>query len=398
MNTSTEIEVLEKPARVEVKQPGISIGLPRTPEHGDRRFPLTPEAVKILVDDYKFHIYIEEGAGREIHYSDNTYRSAGARIVPRSETLRADIVVSAAMLKGSDIAMMRRNATLWTVIEPSRLEASMVEPLLNRGVTTVSLTALTRGDGHRPVADILDEIDGRAAISVAAGLLADGVHGKGILLGGITGIVPCEVVVIGGAIAGMAAAASALGLGATVRLFDNDMCRLRAAQAQLGKAVIGSALHRKVYLSALASADIIVNTLTGDSSKAAVIDSTETGLLKKGAILFDFNPATCSVFPALKKTDLSPASETLPWLTERICFVNPGTAVPRTSAMALSNAIVPLLAELAMATDRTFMDAVRMNSFLGTGLVTFGGKLLSRATAMATGLKWFDPSLLLHLS
>lgn len=398
MDTVTDIKVQEQPARVEIKQPGITIGLPRNPKNGDRRFPLTPEAVKVLVDDYRFKVYIEDGAGHEIHYSDNAYAASGAVISDRSTALRTDIVISAAPLSVNDIGCMRRNASLWSVIEPARLPVAMVQTMLKQGVTCVSLTALSRPDGHRPVADILAEIDGCAAITVAAGLLADAVHGKGILLGGVTGIVPCEVVVTGCATAGIAAARAARGLGATVRVFDNDVCRLRMAENLLDHSVIGSSLHRKVYLSALHSADIIVNTLTGDEAKAAIIDSGETQLLKKGAILFDFNDPAATVFPALKTVDLSPATETLPSLVERICFLNPGTAVPRTSAMALSNAIVPLLTDIAMADDRTFMDAVRTNSFLGTGLITFGGKLINRATSQATGIKWVDPSIFLRMS
>lgn len=393
------IDVLEQAARVEVKQRGISVGLPRNPAHGDRRFPLTPEAVRTLKHDYRFKIFLEAGAGHEIHYSDNAYAEKGAYICDRSEALQCDIVISAAPLSTADIKKMRRNATLWTVIEPAMLGREMVEALMDRSITTLSLTALQRSNGHRPVADILDEVDGRAAISVAAGFLADGVHGKGILLGGVTGIVPCEVLIIGAGTAAGAAASSALGLGATVRIFDNDVCRLRQAESALNHAVIGSSLHREVYFGALHSADVIINTVKTDPVPAAIVDSNDMYQLKKGAILFDFNnTSTVQVFPALKRIDLSPAVETLPSLTERRCFINPGSAVPRTSAMALSNAIVPLLADLALADDRTFMDAVRMNSLLGTGLITFGGKLINRDTALATGIKWVDPSLFLHLS
>lgn len=397
MKSTAQVDVLEQPSRVAVKQRGITIGLPANPSRGERRFPLTPEAVKTLVDDYSFKIYIEKGAGREIHYSDNAYAGHGAVVGERLSTLTTDIVISSAPLSGNDIDHMRRNATLWTVMDPEVIDRSMLEALNRRAITTLSLPALKYADGHHPVADILAEIEGRAAIAVAAGFLADGVHGKGILLGGIAGIVPCEVVIIGAGTAGIAAARSATGLGAMVRMFDDNPCKLREAQNRLNQMIIGSSLHRKVYLSALQSADIVVNTLTGLERRAATIDSTEAQLLKKGAILFDLNRKENTVFPSLRLVDLSPAVETLPALTERICFVNAGSAVPRTSAMALSNAIVPMLADLAQADDRTFMDAVRMNSYIGTGLVTFGGKLVSREAAMATGMKWVDPSIMLSL-
>ena len=394
-----KIDVLEQPARIAVKQRGITIGLPHNPDRGDRRFPLTPEAVKTLVDDYDFKVYMEAGAGAEIHYSDNAYTSHGALIGTRTDVLGADIVISAAPLGVNDIKAMRRNATLWTVLNPSSIDRDILEALNQRGITSLSLPALSRPDGHHPVADIISEVEGRAAMVVAAGFLADGIHGKGILLGGVAGLVPSEVVVIGAGTAGVAAALSARGLGAMVRMFDDDPCRLRRAQEQLGYSVIGSSMHRKVYLSALRSADVVINTLEGRDRYAAVIDSGDASQLKRGVILFDLNNNNeISVFPSMRHVDLSPASESLPMLTERICFVNAAGAVPRTLAMALSNAIVPMLAGLAQGDEHVFMDAVRMNSYLGTGLVTFGGKVVNCEAAKASGMKWVDPAILLRMS
>ena len=394
-----EIATLEQPVKIEINNRGITIGLPANPSQGDRRFPLTPEAVHILVNDYGFKVLMEKGAGHEIHYNDYAYSSHGATITDRTTSLGADIVIVAAQLSSVDIKSMRRNATLWTVVKPALIGRTMLEALNRQAITTLSLTALSQQNGHKPIADLLAEVDGRATIAVAAGHLADGVHGKGILLGGVAGITPCEVVVIGAGTAGIAASRSALGLGAMVRLFDDDACRLRNALGQLSGAVIGSSMHRKVYLSALQSADVIINTFDGDKeNNNARVNSDEISQLKKGVILFDLGYPVCETFPSLPVMDLSPATETLPVLSQRICFINTGSAVPRTSAMALSNALVPILQNLAISSDHTFMDAVRMNPFLSSGLVTFGGKLISREASLATGLKWVDPSIYLHLS
>lgn len=398
MTAAIDIEVLEQAAKIAVKQRGITLGLPCNPRHGDRRFPLTPEAVKTLVEEYFFRVYIEKGAGAEIHYSDEAYASHGATVTTRNEALGTDIVITASPLTAGDVKSMRRNAALWTLTEPIEMGREKLEALTSRGITAMSLVALKRPDGHRPLADILAEIDGRAAMAVAAGFLADGVHGKGILLGGVAGIVPCEVVIIGAGRAGIAAALSARGLGATVRMFDNDPCKLRDAQNILDRGIIGSSLHRKVYLAALRSADIVINTITSNERFSAIINADDASTLKKGVILFDFNRRHNTVFPSMRLVDLSPASESLPVLTERICFINVGRAVPRTSAMALSNALVPLLAGLTQANEHTFMDAVRMDSYLSTGLVTFGGKIVNSEAAMSAGMSWVDPSLLLRLS
>ena len=391
-------EVLEQPARVETTRSAITIGLPANRGHNERRFPLTPEAVRTLVDNYAFNLFIEQGAGHEIHYPDTAYAHNGATIVPRREALAADIVVACAPLSKTDIDTMRRGATLWTTIEPAHFDRDTLEQLNARAITTISLTSLTTPGGHKPVADILDEVDGCAAMSVAAGFLADGVHGKGILLGGVTGIVPCEVIVIGGTTAGVAAALRAAGLGATVRLFDNDPCRLRKALTRLDHRAIGSSLHRNVYLKALQWADVVINTLRDREAAPATVDATEAALLKKGVIVFDFDNHNGGVFPSLRRVDLSPAVEALPQLTERLCFIHPGRAVPRTSAMALSNAIVPLLAQFASTQDRTVNDTARLDPLLSSGIVAIAGKLINREAAAATGLKWTDPALFARFS
>lgn len=396
--TNVEIELLEQPLLADVRNPGITLGLPANPNNVERRFPLTPEAVDSLVNDFHFKVFIEKGAGHEIHYNDSAYASHGAILTDRTTALGCDIVISAAPLSSFDIKSMRRNAALWTLLRPSVMSRQMLEALNRKGIITLSLTSLAMADGHRPFHDILAEVEGTAAIVVAAGMLADSVHGKGILFGGVTGIIPCEIVIIGADTAGIAAARTALGLGATVRLFDNDPCRLRHAGNVLNGNIIGSSLHRKVYLHALTSADVIVNTLEPDHTRPARIDSTEINILKKGALLFDLFGDEEPVFPALRQTDLSPALDSRPSLTERICFINPGSAVPRTTAMALSNTLMPLLQKLAVSADHTFMDAARMDPFIRTGLITFAGKLINRQAAEATGLNWIDPEILLRLS
>ncbi len=129
---------------------------------------------------------------------------------------------------------------------------------MRRHVIVLDMGRITDERGSRPFADILREMDGRGAIAVASSLITDAVHGKGIILGGVTGVIPCEVETIGADMAACAAARSAIGLGATVRMFDNDVYRLRDALMQLGPGVTGSSLHPRVLESALRSADIRV--------------------------------------------------------------------------------------------------------------------------------------------
>ena len=148
-------------------------------------------------------------------------------------------------------AAIAAEAMLLTLLHPSMQDPATIAVLLKRSITAIALDLVEDRRGMTPFADILSEIDGRAAVALASSMLADPTAGKGILLGGVTGIVACETTIIGSGIAACAAARSAAGLGATVRMFDNDVYSLRRAIRELGQQVIGSALHPHVLHNAL---------------------------------------------------------------------------------------------------------------------------------------------------
>lgn len=376
----------------------VAIGLPAGRGNGERCFPLTPEAVRWLVDSYRDNISlsvkIEAGAARDIHYTDARYARCGACVCDRAATLRADIVITAAGLDPTDISSLRRGAMWITLLAPEDIGAEALKAAAARHITVISLMRVTDTTGNCHIADTLAEVDGRAAITVAAGLLADNAHGKGILLGGIVGIIPCEVVVIGAGIAGMAAAKSAAGLGATVRVFDDDPSRLRILAGSSTGAVIPSSLHREVFLRAVAKADIIINTLReSSSSRKAVLSADDIAALKNEVIVID--TVDSRTFPSLRHIELSQASAT-DIFSGRFCFVNAACAVPRTASMAISNCLVPLLEKMISAPSA--LDPIRIETGLKNGLVTIGGQIVSREAAAAARLNFVDPSIYLHLS
>lgn len=221
----------------------LSVGLPAM--RGDRRFPLTPEAAAVLVEK-GVTVKVENGAAQPIHYGDAAYRRHGVGMVGRDEALRCDIVICTAPLDACDLRLMRRGAMLLTMLEAVAGDAAVVPILAERSILAIALDLVEDGRGFTPFADILDEIAGRAAVNTAAALLADPVSGKGILMGGVAGIVPCEITVIGSGIAASAAAAAALGSGATVRMFDDDVYRLRATASGSGPVgdLVGAASPR----------------------------------------------------------------------------------------------------------------------------------------------------------
>ena len=398
---------LEAPAEVATSKKRASIGLPKCLNSGEKRFPLTPEAVGALTR-LGFSVLIESGAATYIHYADTAYVRAGARIVARRDALQADIVIHLAPLGIADIKMLRRGALLLSLANFNRPQgAAVVRELLERRVINIAIDLVRDERGNRPFGDILSEIDGRSAITIAASMLADPVNGKGILLGGIAGVIPCEVTVIGSCLAACAAARSAMGLGAVVRLFDDDVYRLRTALRQLGDGVIGSSLHPRVLENALRTADVVVVT---DRSTPLPLEGNADGILKRKVLIFDLSETPGAALPATHTVDLgeldsgcckeksgfAAINDIAQRPPQRICFINPGSTVPRTAAMALSDTFITLLNNIADCEGNGAM--LPLTPGLQVATLTFMGKAVNERVARLADMRYTDIRLLLSLS
>lgn len=383
---------LEQLLGIAVSKRNATIGLP-APLDNDKRFPLTPEAAGMLVER-GFTIKIEEGGANRIHYDDYKYQQYGVDIVDRAETLRCDIVISLSELAPSDARGLKRGSMLFTLFDSVIGSQKVMSILLRSHVIAIALDLISDERGHLPFSDILKEISGRASVAIASSLLADAEFGKGILLGGVAGIVPCEVTIIGSGIDACAAARSAIGLGAIVRMFDNDVYRLRAAIRELGPGVSGSALHLNVLVNALRSADVVVAT---PIKPLHVISSDVVEEMKRGVITFDLGTESQSVFPSMPKVDLGMFSAcSRPNDGQRVCYVHPGNAMPRTVAMALSNTLLTMLSEIFACEG--FTNALMLNAGLQQAALTFLGKPVNATVAKILGMRQIDIKLMLQFS
>lgn len=384
---------LEQLLNVATERRVISIGLP-TPACGtERRFPLTPEAAGMLVE-HGFDVRIQAGAADTIHYDDLSYRRSGAAIVDRAGALRSDIVISLSALDRADAMMLKRGALLLTLQDSAVHDTESLRVMLGKGTTLMAIDLVADDRGNRPFSDILDEISGRASIAIASSLLADAVHGKGILLGGIAGIVPCEITIIGSGIAARAAARSATGSGAMVRMFDNDVYRLRSAIRESGPGVMGSSMHPHVLVNALKSADVVI---ASDVKPPCVISGKVVEEMKRGVVTFDICSAARSAFPSMKKVDLALASPTDNSMDgHRVCYINPGNAVPRTAAMALSNTFMTMINDIFSCDGIT--NALKLNPGMRQAVLAFLGKPVNADIARSLGMRNVDINLILQFS
>ena len=388
---------LEQLMEVAQGKRALVVGVPASTSTVDRRFPLTPEGASMLVAR-GLEVWIEKDGGSAIHYDDERYRRAGARIVSRAEALGCDIVLHLPPITAGDARRLRRGALLLTLLHPDHQSADALRVLLDRHIMSLALDLVTDREGHRPFADVLDEIDGRAALAVASSLLADARHGKGILLGGVAGVTACEVTVIGAGLAGVAAARSAIGMGALVRLLDTDIYRLRKAVRRLGpSSLVASAMHPRALVTALRTADIVVSTPV---SVPHLVGPEAVSEMKKGVVTFSLNDSGKPMFPTMLTVDLAavrtPRQEA-DMDGRKICYINAGGAVPRTVAMALSDTLVTMFGDILMCAG-TLSNALKLHTGIQRAAYTFMGKPTHAGIANILGMRPVDISLLLQFS
>lgn len=377
---------MEQAVMIDTDRRQLTIGFPSGFRYGESRFPLTPEGAAHLAEqDTK--VRIEQGAGSPIHYSDASYLRHGADIVTRAETLRADIIVSVAPLTPAEAMTIRRGSLLITLSSVLLSNPEFARALMHARVNVLAADLVSDGK-QRVVADILHEIDGCASIAIASAMLTDLVYGKGILLGGVTGIVPCEVTIIGSGMGAIAAAHNAIGLGATVRIFDNDLHSLRQAGRVLNNKPIASALHTKVLGSALREADIVVVTPTARPFHAP---SDYIDAMKTRVLVFDLTDRPGFAFPPLSLIDLSRSVSTqIQAADSRACYYNVGCRVPRTAAMALTNALTGNFDTLREAC----VSPVSMARPLRPAMMIYWGKCVSKNLSHKLGVPYFDFNIL----
>lgn len=377
---------LEQAVKIEPELHEITLGFPSGLASGESRFPLTPEGAAQLTEQ-GIKIRIEKGSGAAIHYSDAAYLRTGAELTSRAETLHSDIIISLAPLTPAEAATIRRGTLLITLSSSIAGNPQTARALMRARVNVLAADLITDGE-HRLVADILHEIDGCASLAIASAMLTDPVYGKGILLGGVTGIVPCEVTIIGSGMGAIAAAHNAIGLGATVSMFDNDLYSLRKAGRVLDHKPVASALHSRVLRSALHSADIVVVTPTSQPF-TALLDVID--IMKERALVFDLTAHPGTAFPSLSLIDLGHTSSTqLQASASRACYFNVGCRVPRTAAMALTNAITGNVAAIKEA----WTNPAYMSRQMRPAMMLFWGKCVSQQLSRELQTPYFDFNIL----
>ncbi|MBC7423714.1 MAG: alanine dehydrogenase, partial [Ferruginibacter sp.] len=227
VSPSFSYETLEETLDVKPKGEELYIGIPKETSFNENRIALTPEAVGVMVAN-GHKVVIETNAGEGASYSDKDYSDAGAKIAyDKKEVFECDIMVKSAPVSESECELLKPNQYIISPIHLAVMKKEILQKMMDKKITALSFENLKDDSGHNPIVRSMSEIAGSAVMLIAGQYLNNANHGKGVLVGGISGIPPTKVIIIGAGIVGEYAARTALAMGASVKIFDNSIYRLK---------------------------------------------------------------------------------------------------------------------------------------------------------------------------
>ncbi|WP_281324018.1 alanine dehydrogenase [Flavobacterium sp. IMCC34518] len=380
----TKEQLLPQEEKLEIarQKSQLFIGIPKETSFQERRICLTPDAVNSLT--YLGHrVMIEAGAGASSSYSDREYSEAGAEITQNTKKVfSCPMLLKVEPPTTAEIEMMNPKTILLSAIQLKTRKKSYFEALSRKKITALAFEYLKDEDGSYPAVKSLSEIAGTASILIAAELMITNEFGKGLLFGNITGVPPTEVVIIGAGAAGEFAAKTAIGLGASVKIFDNSITKLRRLQNNLNQRIFTSTIQQKSLLKALRRCDVAIGAMRGIERSPVIVTQTMVEHMKRGAVIVDISIDTGGCFETSEVT----THEKPTFIKNNVlhyCVPNIPSRYSKTASLSISNIITPYLIQLAE--DGGIESAIRCNAGLKNGIYLYHGILTNKAIG-----DWFD--------
>lgn len=327
----------------------LSIGIPKESSRFENRVALTPQGVELLVAN-GHTVFFEAGAGDRAHYFDHDFAECGAQIVKeKGQVLKADIILKVSALTDDEVARLEPHQLVISLLNLYNQSRESIQKMLDRRLNAIAFELLKDDNGCYPVIRSMSEIEGTASVMIASEYLSKAHNGKGVLLGGVTGISPAELVILGAGTAGEFAAKAAIGLGASVKVFDNSYHSLRELERNVGQRIFTSVLHPQALTKALQSADAVLGSLRYlQAGRSFMVTEEQVAQMKKGAIIIDLSMDQGGCFESSKCTDFDHPVFTRHGVIHH-CVPNIASRVSRTSSIALSNIFAPIILKLGDA-------------------------------------------------
>ncbi len=393
ISTSFSYETLEETLDIKPKGSSMHIGIPREIAFQENRVALTPDAVSVLVSN-GHEVVIEHNAGEASHFRDKDYSEAGARIVyDRAEVFKAPILVKSAPVIDEDLPLLQLNQVIISPIHLSVLKAELLEKMMEKRITAISFENLKDDSDSYPIVRSMSEIAGSAVMLIAGQYLSSANHGKGVLLGGISGIAPTKVIILGAGIVGEYAARAALALGASVKVFDNNVYRLKRLQNNVGHRLWTSVIEPRMLSKQLKTCEVAVGALGSESGRTPMVVTEEmVSNMRPGAVVIDVSIDRGGCFETSEITTHEHPIF-MKYGVIHYCVPNIPSGFARTASQAISNVLMPLLLEAGE--DGGFENLVWHQVHLRSGIYLFKGALTNFYLSERFDLKYTDLNLLI---
>ncbi|WKN41525.1 alanine dehydrogenase [Tunicatimonas pelagia] len=400
--TSSEIKELAKEqvlypqeqlAKVKESNKSLQIGIPKETSLQENRLLLTPSSVGVITN-LGHRVMVETEAGVAAKFSDNEYSEAGAKIVySAKEAFDAEIVLKVAPPTLEEIEYILPGATLISALQMGNQTPEFIHALNKRKITGVAFEFIEDKVGGMPVVRAMSEIAGSTVMTVAAHYLSSSTNGSGVVLGGITGVPPTKVVILGAGTVGEYAARTAIGLGAQVKIFDNQLYKLRRIKHTLGQQIYTSTMDVVTLSNALEEADVVIGAIRAEKGTNRMVVTEEmVANMQAESIIVDvsIDQGGCietSEITSLKKPVFRKYN------VIHYCVPNIASRVPRTATTVFSNIFTPILSQVC---DAGGVDEMIYNyRWFMKGIYTYRGSLTNAAIGKKFNLRSRDLHLLM---
>ncbi len=382
--SSAELMPQEEVLEVKKSSSSLQIGIPKETCMQEKRVSLTPDSVLLLVSN-GHEVLVETGAGEDANYSDADYSEAGAQIVySPKEVFECNIVLKIEPASSEEIDLLKHKQTLISALQLKTQTKEYFEKLAKKKVTALSFENMEDEDGIVPVVRSMSEIAGNTSILIAAEYLSNANQGKGFLLGGVSGVPPTEVVIIGAGTVGAYAARAALGLGASVKVFDKSLSRLRRLQGMLNNIPIYTCvIQPKILEKALMRCDVAIGAIRSENGRTpCIITDDMVRNMKPGSVIVDVSIDQGGCFESSELTNHEKPVFTK-YDVVHYCVPNIASRVSRTASFSLSNILAPVL--LNIAEYGGVDEIIAKNEGVRKGLYMYRGTLVNKSIG-----EWFD--------
>ncbi len=392
---ATQAALMPQEEMLEVgrKKQSLYIGIPRETEFQEHRVALVPEAVNLLVSN-GHRVIIETNAGMQAFFSDRDYSEAGAEIAYSVDKVyEADIILKVTPPSQREIELTKHKQTLFSALQLTVQPENTLRELMKKKVTAIAWDYIKDEQGVFSIIRTMGEIAGNTSVQIAAEMLSNVNNGKGMIMGGIAGITPTEVVVLGAGTVGTFAARNALALGASVKVFDNSVAKLRRLQNELGQRVFTSIIQPKVVQKNLRRADVVIGALRASHGRTPCVVSEEmVENMKDGAVIVDVSIDQGGCFETSRVTTHEKPTFVKHGVTH-YCVPNIASRVSRTASYALSNIFTPLV--LDIANGGGCEKLIRTQKGFRHGVYIYNGTLTSSYLGETYNLPFKDLDLLI---